>query len=109
MTMGSQELIGSLWRVKKRANSLVILPKPMMFCDFLNQPEGYDRYVPGNCFLDVGDVIIVSSSRLFSAEHFDFPQRDDKFQTWLKVALPFEGYINSTFFHKDSMWIERIG
>ena len=109
MTMVSRELSGSLWRVKKRANSLVILPKPMMFCDFLNQPEGYDRYVPDNRFLAAGSFIVVSSSRLFSAEHFDFPQRDDKFQTWLKVALPFEGYINSTFFHKDSMWIERIG
>lgn len=106
--MDSRELTGSLWRVKKRASQMVILPKPMMYCDFLNHAYGYGL-VPDNRFLTTDDVIIVSSSRLFSVEHSGPPYRDDRFQTWLKVALPFEGYINSTFFTKDSMWIERIG
>lgn len=106
MTMDSQELTGSLWRVKKRANQMVILPKPMMYSDFLNQSY---VLVPDNHFLTTDDVIIVSSSRLFSAERSGPPYRDNRFQTWLKVVLPYEGYLNSTFFTKDSMWIERIG
>jgi len=104
--MDSQELTGSLWWVKKHTSQMVILPKPMMYCDFLN--KGY-ALVPDSHFLTTDDVIIVSSSRLFLAEHSGPPYRDNRYQTWLKVALPFEGYLNSTFFTKDSMWIERIG
>ena len=92
--------------MKKHTGQMVILPKPMTYSDFLNKSY---IFVPDNHFLITDDIIILSSSRLFSAEHSGPPYRDNRFQTWLKVILPFEGYLNSTFFTKDSMWIERIG
>jgi hypothetical protein len=107
--MGIMDLTGSLWRVKNSSNSLVILPKPMRYCDFLQGLYTSPQTLCNNCFLSKGDVIIVSSSQLFSPALAGLPSRYDKFQTWLKVALPAEGYLNSVYFHKDSLWIERIG
>jgi hypothetical protein len=29
-------------------------------------------------------------------------------QLWVKVLLPYQGWMNRTYFNRDSMWLERI-
>jgi hypothetical protein len=97
---------GSMWRVKQGSMSMAILPQPMMYCDWINRGQSA---LNDNMYVQVGSIIIVADDELFCTDT-SWRRKDSsyKFQTFRRVVAPALGYLNSTYFNKDSLWLERI-
>ncbi len=100
------EFTGSLWRVKQRSYSLVILPMPMSFSDWINTSR---TDMPCISCLEEGTILIVGADELFPTK-IEWRHRDTfcRYQTFRQVVSPAFGYLSSTYFNKDSFWLERI-
>ena len=99
------EFTGSMWRVKQRSNSLVVLPQPMSFSDWINTLR--TEYCI-SC-IEEGTILIVGDEELFATKT-EWRLRDNlcRYQTFRRVVSPVYGYLNSTYFNKDSLWLERL-
>lgn len=97
---------GSLWRVKQRSNSLVILPLPMSFSDWINTPR---TGISSISCIEEGTILIVGEDELFPTK-VEWRLHDAlcQYQTFRQVVYPVFGYLCSTYFNKDSLWLERL-
>ena len=97
---------GSMWRVKQRSNSMVILPQPMSFSDWINTPRTGISCI--SC-IEEGALLIVGKDELFPTR-VEWRLRDTlcRHQTFRQVVSPVFGYLCSTYFNKDSLWLERL-
>lgn len=88
---------GSLWRVKKH-----------VYGHTFNWNGDVFSLKPGE-FVVVGDRMIQGDMLGWSNPQYN--SHDLKLvsgHAWVKVLLPYQGWLNRTFFNGDSMWLEMV-
>jgi hypothetical protein len=105
-------LTGSLWRIKKNpAMDSVWNPGiPVYLAPHAPRTvPGTYKYMDGDDpvgYLTPNDAVLIGSECV-DVDVFEQRSRGSR-ATFVKVLLPFTGYVNSTYFLKDSLWAERV-
>ena len=91
-------LTGTMWIVKDKPTWGNITARPTHHCNIL---QGNAPIVG---VLSQGDTVLVISEPVQIPPEFD----SQRHQTAVQILTPVPGWINSTYFISDSLWLERI-
>ena len=92
------KLTGTMWLVKGKPTWAAVTARP----------SHHFYIVQGSApiigVLNQGDTVLVISEPVQIPPDFD----SQRHQTAVQVATPVLGWLNSTYFNRDSLWLERI-
>ena len=93
------KLAGTLWRVKPNRQSLmyVMMRPTVLGKNFYSVSEDEISH----CLRGDEIILVISNDLSRSVENFQ--------HTFVEVVTPRHGYMNSTYFTSDSLWLDRIG
>ena len=92
------KLTGTMWVVKGKPTWGNITARPTHHCNILQ------GNAPIIGVLNQGDTVLVISEPVQIPPDFD----SQRHQAAVQVATPVSEWINSTYFNRDSLWLERI-
>lgn len=99
-----RRLTGTLWVVRDRSTKSWFISAGVDVWAVPASPYTV-RDNPLLASLPPGTVVLISGEPVGAANN----DTHRNHQKWVPVASPQVGYMNETYFTRDSMWMERIG